>query len=183
MVQPYLGEIRWVGFNFAPRGWMLCAGQLLSIAQNTALFSILGTTYGGNGQTNFALPNLQGQAMVNAGQGPGLTDYALGEQTGTPSVTLLTTEIPSHNHAADTKILTGSNASTVASPQVGFWLTRLATTAGGAVGWNTPPRNNPVLMHPLMVGVTGGSQPHNNMQPYLALLPCIAVEGIFPSRN
>lgn len=182
MAEPFIGEIRAVGFNFAPRGWMICAGQLISIAQNTALFSILGTTYGGNGQTNFALPNLQGSAMISQGQGPGLSPYVLGEILGTPQVTLLITEMPLHSHTPDAKTTPGL-ADMHGTPVAGDFLSRYSPGVGPGLAYSPAPLASPVLMHPQMIGIAGGSLPHNNMQPYTSLLYVIAIEGIFPSRN
>jgi microcystin-dependent protein len=177
MSEPFLGEIRMVGFNFAPRGWALCNGQLMSIAQNTALFSLLGTTYGGNGQTTFALPDLRGRAPLHQGQGPGLTPRTIGESSGSEAVTLLITEIPAHTHLLEASSGTG-NANTATSnfiastsdPNTGEAFNSFATAA------NT-------TMNPASIGVSGGSQPHENMQPYLCVNFVIALEGIFPSRN
>ncbi|NML07436.1 tail fiber protein [Sphingomonas sp. G-3-2-10] len=185
MSEPFIAEIRAFGFNFAPRGWMMCNGQLLAIAQNTALFSLLGTTYGGNGQTNFALPDLRGRSMISAGggQGPGLSPYSLGEQIGTETVTLISTEMPAHNHTANAAIDTTGNANMVTVPTAGVQLTRYAPASGIGAAWNTPPITNPVLLNPQMVQPAGGGQPHSNQQPYLTLIYCIAVEGIFPARN
>lgn len=184
MADPFLGEIRAVGFNFAPRGWYPCDGRLLSIAQNSALFAILGTTYGGNGQTNFALPNLQGNALVSQGTGPGLSQYVLGESIGTPTVTLLSTQIPIHNHSVNGATISGSTGMHDV-PQNGDQLSRYMKAGGalGGVAYKAPPIVTPVTMAPTMVAFSGGSQPHNNQQPYLALLYCIAAEGIFPTRN
>jgi microcystin-dependent protein len=168
MSEPFLGEIRIFGFNFAPRGWAFCNGQILSIAQNTALFSLLGTTYGGNGQTTFALPNLQSRVPVHFGQGPGLSSYALGQQAGTESVTLLVTQLPQHNHtvgASTQSDITGNPTGNVPAGGASY-----DTTANAA-------------MSSTMIGQTGGNQPHENLQPYLALNFCIALAGIFPSRN
>lgn len=174
MSDPYIGEIRPFGFNFAPQGWAQCNGQLLSIAQNTALFSILGTTYGGDGRTTFALPNLQAQAPLNFGQGPGLTERVLGESGGTPSVTLLQSELPTHSHSADAD---GSSAG-VASPENAVW---------GAGGRGRPPAYSTdtpnMAMSPEALAPVGGSQPHNNLPPYQVVNFCIALQGIFPPRG
>src|SRR3569623_93679 len=151
MSSPFLGEIRAFGFNFAPKGWTMCNGQQLSIQQNAALFSLLGTQYGGNGVTTFALPDLRGRTAVNQGQGPGLSDYIIGEVTGTETVTLISTQMPQHNQ---------HRAATYAAP-------------GGAT----------VPLATAMIGLNGGNQPHQNMQPYLVVTYCIALQGIFPSRN
>ena len=168
MSTPFLGEIRIFPYNFAPRGWALCNGQILSIAQNTALFSLLGTTYGGNGQTTFALPDLRGRVPNSSGQGPGLSSYSLGQVGGTEAVTLTQQELPSHNHAVNS-----TNADATSSRPGGNF-----PAAGG--GYNSAPSNN---MAPAMIANAGGNQPHNNVQPYLTLNYCIALEGIYPSRN
>lgn len=172
MSEPFVAEIRIVGFNFAPSGWATCDGQILSIAQNTALFSLLGTTFGGNGQTNFALPNLQGRAPMHPGQGPGLSQHDLGEISGSESVTLIQTEIPAHNHnlnannsAADRAVPAGAALAQTGSDRV-----------YGPVAQTT-------TLSPSALGITGGSQPHNNMQPYLAVNFVIAMEGIYPPRS
>jgi microcystin-dependent protein len=167
--EPFIGEIRIFGFNFAPRGWALCNGQILSIAQNTALFSLLGTTYGGNGQTTFALPNLQSRVPVHFGQGPGLSPYVLGQQGGTETVTLNTNQMPNHSH-----LVAASSVSPNASRPGNAFL-----AANGA--YQTAPDGT--TMNPAMIQGSGGSQPHDNIQPYLTLNFCIALEGIFPSRN
>jgi microcystin-dependent protein len=179
MSQPYLGEIRCFGFNFAPRGWAFCNGQNLAIAQNTALFSLLGTTYGGNGQTTFALPNLQGRAPMHWGSPSGLSPTVLGQEQGTTSVTLISTQMPVHTHSVN---------STVVAP--GGLLEHTASPSGTAfVGPSNPDAIYKTLatinaqFSPSAISVTGGSQPHENMQPYLALNFCIALEGVFPSRN
>ena len=166
--EPFIGELSLVAFNFAPRGYAMCNGQLLSIAQNTALFALLGTMYGGNGQTTFGLPDLRGRVPLHMGQGPGLPSYTQGEMAGEPSHTLIITEMPQHNHLLGS---TNSAATTSrpngAVPAAGG---TYSTTVDGQMAANA-------------VGLAGGSQPHNNMQPYLALNWVIALEGIFPSRN
>jgi microcystin-dependent protein len=156
------------GGNFAPRGWAFCNGQLLSIAQNTALFSLLGTTYGGNGQTTFALPDLRSRAPVHFGQGPGLTNRDLGEQGGEETHTLITTEMPAHSHPA------GANN----SGQTTNRPADAVAARGGAYASSADTSMGPASSPP-----AGGSQPHNNMQPYLAINYIIALEGIYPSRN
>jgi microcystin-dependent protein len=174
--EPYIGSIVLFAGNFAPRGWALCQGQLLPIAQNTALFSILGTTYGGNGQTTFALPDLRGRAPIGTGQGPGLSNITLGEQAGTENVTLLTTNMPAHNHT----INCDNNASSSLAPS--GMIPGLSDNRNAEV--NIYSSNTPnAVMNPQTVGVAGGSQPFNNRNPFLGINFIIALEGIFPSRN
>lgn len=174
MASPFLGEIRMFAGNFAPRGWAFCNGQILSIAQNTALFSLLGTTYGGNGQTTFALPNLQGRVPVHWGQGPGLSPYNLGQQTGQESVTLLQTQLPAHTHPLNAIAGGGNQASPAGNlPAVESTGTSLNYASGAPT----------ITMNPLAVGATGSSQPVPVVQPCLAVSFIIALQGIFPSRN
>jgi microcystin-dependent protein len=172
MSEPFIGQIMLFAGNFAPRGWAFCNGQLLSIAQNTALFAILGTTYGGNGQTTFALPDLRGRVPVGPGQGPSLPNYNLGEQGGANSVTLTTAQMPAHTHAASAA--TGSGTS--ATPANNVWA---GSSQRDAIYASTPG----TTMHPAAISAVGNSQPHENMQPYTAINYIIALEGIFPSRN
>jgi microcystin-dependent protein len=176
MADQFLGEIRIFPFNFAPVGWAFCNGQILPISQNTALFSLLGTTYGGDGKSNFALPNLQGNAPLMAGQGPGLSERFLGETSGEPTVTLLQSQMPTHTHVPLGVAANGDQN----SPQSNTWATahsgpktkdRTYATSGG-----TP-------MSPNAIPIAGGSQPHDNMPPYLTLNFCIAMVGIFPARS
>ena len=171
MTAPFVGEIRMFGCNFAPRNYTLCNGQLLPISQNTALFSLLGTYYGGNGTSNFALPNLQGRAPMAFGQGPGLTERFIGEDGGSETVTLLSAEMPAHNHTVDVRSSRADRANASGA---------LLAKSADPVYSNTAPS---MLMHPQTIGVAGGSQPHNNMQPYLTINFCIALVGIFPARN
>lgn len=171
MAEPFLAEIRVFGFNYAPYNWAFCNGQVMPIAQNTALFSLLGVTYGGNGKTTFALPNLQGNAPMHPGQGPGLSDYALGETGGTTQVTLVTSEMPSHTHTLNVSSLEGTESSpkdmyAAGHPGVGLYAPLPANTA----------------MDPRMLAVAGGSLEHDNMMPSLALNFCIALVGVFPQR-
>src|SRR5215471_12914452 len=168
MAEPFLGEIRIFAFSFAPRGWALCQGQVMSIAQNTALFSLLGTTYGGNGQTTFALPDLRGRAPMHFGNG-----FVQGESAGSEQVTLTLQQIAPHTHLANCNA-TGSNSQ--ASPGGAYWS---ADTAG-----NLPYTNaGGGSMAPQAMSITGGSQPHDNMMPSLVVNYCIALSGIFPSRS
>jgi microcystin-dependent protein len=173
MTAPFVGEIRMFGCNFAPRNYVFCNGQLMPIAQNTALFSLLGTTFGGNGTTNFALPNLQGRAPVGfgPGPGPGLTQRELGEFGGSEGVTLLQTEMPAHNHgvSAQSSRADRANASGAA----------LAASADQVYATGSPA----AVMSPQEIGLAGGNQPHNNLQPFLAINFCIALFGIYPARN
>jgi microcystin-dependent protein len=176
----YLGEIRTFPFNFAPQGWALCNGQLLSIAQNTALFSLVGTSFGGNGTTTFGLPNLQGSFAMHWGQGVGLSPYVIGQAGGEANVTLLSTQMPSHNHLVNCTATDGtaSPAETVAGQPV-------AQFGGGGRGRQPAYAAGPatVSMSASAVTQAGGSQPHNNMPPYLTVNFCIALVGIFPPRS
>lgn len=174
MADPFVAEIRIFPFNFAPRGWAWCDGQLLPLSQNTALFSLLGTTYGGNGKSNFALPDMQGRAPMHPGQGPGLSLHDLGEQSGSDTVTLLTSEMPAHSHTLRSSVEDGTQGTL--SPGVS-----LSTSTGGSLYHSTTSANL-VPMSPQALAVAGGSQPHNNMQPYLTLYFCIALQGVFPAR-
>jgi len=173
MSSPFIAEIRMVPLNFVPKGWAWCDGQLLPIAQNTALFSLLGTTYGGNGETTFGLPDLQGRAPLQAGQGPGLADYSLGEMGGAQSVTLLASEMPTHTH---TPLAAG--AAGQGSPQSAAWGSASGRTPPPLYASGTP--NAP--MAPGTFVAAGGDQPHNNLSPYLVLNFIIAMQGIYPTR-
>jgi microcystin-dependent protein len=177
MSEPFLGEIRMFGGNFAPRGWAFCNGQLLSIAQNTALFSLLGTTYGGDGRTTFALPDLRGRAPMHWGQGPGLTNRMLGEAAGVENVTLLSTQMPAHVHAigafngaGDQSSPAGNVPAMLLNQQTGQNENLYASTPNTQLGLQGE-------------STVGGNQPHENMQPYLVVTFIIALEGIFPSRS
>jgi microcystin-dependent protein len=173
MADPFVAEIRIVPFNFAPKGWAWCDGQLLPLSQNTALFSLLGTTYGGNGMSNFALPNLQGSAPMHAGQGPGLSLRDLGETGGSEMVTLLESEMPFHAHAMRVETVEGEDndpAGLAASTVVGGRLYDTATS-------------NQVQMASTTLAIAGGSLPHNNMMPYLTMYFIIALQGVFPPRG
>jgi microcystin-dependent protein len=176
MSEPFLAEIIMFAGNFAPRGWAFCQGQILSIAQNTALFALLGTTYGGNGQTTFALPDLRGRVPVGTGTGPGLPAMTLGEVSGSPNQTLTINQMPAHNHTAQGMIRASNQAGNDSLPDNNFLAdaNQYSTTA------NTNMNANGVQV---AVGVAGGSQPFSIMQPYLGMNYIIAIEGIFPSRN
>lgn len=171
MSEPFMAEIRIFAGNFPIRGWAFCDGQILPIAQYSALFSLLGTTYGGNGTTNFALPNFSGRAAMAAGNGPGLTPRVLGETSGENAVTLLQTEMPIHNHALNG--FGGFPDESTPSPTVGV----------GSFSQTIYGNPSSVNMQPMAVSITGSSFPHNNMQPYLGLTFLIAMVGIYPSRG
>lgn len=170
MADPFVAEIRIFPFNFAPRGWAWCDGQLLPLSQNTALFSLLGTTYGGNGANNFALPDLRGRAPMHPGQGPGLSLHDLGETGGSETVTLLESEIPAHSHTLSASI----RPADALNP---------ATLAVGTGNNVYAPPSNTTLAASEALAPAGGSQPHNNMQPYLTFYFCIALQGVFPPRT
>lgn len=173
-MDPFVAEIRIFPFNFAPKGWAFCDGQLLPLSQNTALFSLLGTYYGGNGQSNFALPNLQGAAPMFWGQGPGLSLHDLGETGGSDTVSLLESEIPSHSHALNCLPAPADSP----TPQ--------AASIARVIGATPylPPAGAPlVAMAAAALPPAGGDQPHNNLQPYLTLNFCIALQGVYPPRT
>ncbi len=173
MADPFVAEIRIFPFNFAPKGWAWCDGQLLPLSQNTALFSLLGTTYGGNGKSNFALPNLQGRAPMHPGQGPGLSLHDLGETGGSETVSLLESEIPAHSHGTSVSAADGTDQSPVG--------VKLATGMGGISQYAVPGALTQLSLNSLTPA--GGDQPHNNMQPYLTFYFCIALQGVFPPRT
>lgn len=174
MADPFVAEIRIFPFNFAPQGWAFCDGQLLPLSQNTALFSLLGTTYGGNGKSNFALPDLQGRAPMQPGQGPGLSLHDLGEAGGSDTVTLLASETPVHTHAVRAHAL---DLAELNAPNPNRTLA--ASTNATAYA----PAANLVSMAPATFPPAGGDLPHNNLMPYLTLTFCIALQGVFPPRG
>lgn len=171
MADQFLGEIRIFPFNFPPKGWTFCEGQLMPISQNTALFSLLGTTYGGDGKVSFALPNLQGSAPMHPGQGPGLSLHSLGESGGSSNITLLESEIPSHSHSFNVSDKVSESSEPMANS--------LAVADFGVYNSNT---NSLKQLNEASLTPVGGSLPHNNMMPYLAFNFCIAVHGIYPQR-
>jgi microcystin-dependent protein len=174
MSDQFLAEIRIYPFNFAPKGWAFCNGQMMPISQNTALFALLGTVYGGDGKTTFALPNLQGNAPMQPGQGQGLSLRDLGEMSGVESIKLLPSEIPSHTHTIGT--MTDPASLQLPGPD------RSLARSVNATAYQTNTSANMAAMAPQALTQAGGSLPHNNMQPYLTLSFCIALQGIFPQR-
>jgi microcystin-dependent protein len=173
-MDPFVAEIRIFPFNFAPKGWAFCDGQILPLSQNTALFSLLGTTYGGDGKSNFALPNMQGNAPMFWGQGPGLSLHDIGETSGSETVTLLESEMPSHSHAEMASTQDGGDshpANNLLAQGIGI---------GQYIDMNTGPIVN---LNQNVLPPAGGDQPHNNMQPYLTLNFCIALQGVYPPRT
>jgi microcystin-dependent protein len=175
MADPFVAEIRIFPFNFAPKGWAWCDGQLLPLSQNTALFSLLGTMYGGNGKSNFALPNLQGSTPIFFGQGPGLSLHDEGETGGSETVSLLESEIPAHSHAIQAANFPGD----VQTPTPAV---ALARSAGGNA-YQTTVNQNLVQMNGSALSPAGGDQPHNNLMPYLTFYFNIALQGVFPPRG
>jgi len=171
MSEPFLAEVRMVGFNFAPRGWAFCDGQILPINQNQSLYSLLGTTYGGDGRTSFALPDLRGRTPIHVGRSNGGNAHALGQKSGEETHTLSVNELPQHSH-----ILQGTHDNPNSDQPTGRVFSRAAGTIYGDFGTPQP-------MGPNSVTHVGGSQAHDNMQPYLAVNFCIALQGLFPSRN
>ncbi|MFH1796460.1 MAG: tail fiber protein [Pseudomonadota bacterium] len=171
-VEPYLGEMMLIGNTYCPRGYADANGQILSIASNTALFALLGTNFGGNGQTTFALPDLRGRSPISQGQGPGLSNYVLGQTGGQESFTLLVSQMPAHNHLV--------NATNSIADKTGPGGKFLAVASGGVSAYHEGPANK--VMDPAMIGTTGGGQPVGHRSPYLTMRWCIAISGIFPSR-
>ncbi len=171
MSEPFLAEIRMVGFNFAPRGWAFCDGQILPINQNQSLYSLLGTTYGGDGRTSFALPDLRGRTPIHVGSSNG-TSHTLGQKSGEETHTLAASEMPQHTHAAKASSDNADNPILISNVFAAFQNGYNSTSAGSIVG-----------MQAATVGNVGGGQAHENMQPYLAVNFCIALQGLFPSRN
>ena len=175
-MDPFVAEIRIFPFNFAPKGWAFCDGQLLPLSQNTALFSLLGTTYGGDGKSTFALPDMQGNAPMHPGQGPGLSLHDLGETGGSETVSLLESEIPSHSHGMLAANLPADQAAPTPSRSMARSINAFAYVAGS-------PAPAFVAMSGSTLAPAGGDQPHNNMQPYLTLNFCIALQGVYPPRT
>jgi microcystin-dependent protein len=180
MAEPFVAQITMFGFNFPPKGWAFCQGQLLPISQNTALFSLIGTFYGGDGKSTFALPNIEGRACVSQGQGPGLSAYVMGEEEGAETHTLIGGEMPQHNHGL---MATTNNGTVLASSgnqlSKAFGGGKQGSFTGNYLSTNAPN----AAMSQLAITTSGGSQPHNNMQPYLTLNFCIALQGVYPPRS
>jgi len=175
MADPFVAEIRIFPFNFPPKGWAFCNGQLLALSQNTALFSLLGTTYGGNGSSNFALPNLEGSAALHPGQGPGLSLYDLGQTGGSDTIALTTAEIPGHGHTVNAK-----TAGTATDPNGMLWANPGGRPAPNFFATAIGTAQN---MNGAAFTVSGSSSPHNNLMPYLILNFCIALQGVYPPRT
>jgi microcystin-dependent protein len=171
-MDPFIGQIQAFGFNFPPRGWAFCDGQLLSISQNAALFSLLGTTYGGDGRTTFALPDLRGRSIVHAGQGPGLNSITQGERAGSENITLTVNNLPAHNHNVSVAVNSGSGEESSSTSYL----------ASHANAFNEVPTSDAVLAGVNQTNV-GGNQPVNIRNPFLGIYVCIALQGIFPSRQ
>lgn len=172
-MDPFLGQIQIFGFNFAPQGWAFCDGQLMNIAQNTALFSLLGTTYGGNGQTTFALPDIRGRNVIHPGSGPGLSNFAQGQIGGVENITLLTTNMPAHNHAVTATVSDANLDEPANGARLGTSNANIYASGGSAN----------VTLAPDSTTNAGGSQPFGIRSPYIAIYFSIALQGIFPSRN
>lgn len=178
MSEPYVAQVMIFAFDFAPRNWAFCNGAVLPISQNQALFSLVGTTYGGDGRTTFALPNLQDGGVMNFGQGPGLSNYSLGERSGVATVTLTENQLPAHNHVVN---VTGASARAdyELAPANGYWI---GNRADSGELFATAPGGGAALA-PQTISAAGGSQSHDNHQPYLGMNYCIALGGVFPMRE
>ena len=179
MSEPFIGQVQPLAFNFAPRGWAQCNGQILSIAQNTALFALIGTMYGGNGQSTFALPDLQSRVPMHKGQLTGDGTFTQGETGGTETVTLTVSTMPGHNHGFHG---TSADANS-ARPTDGATLAKVHELSGGTAAFYYAPDTTPQPLNPASLDMIGGNQPHDNLQPYLTINWCIALLGIFPPRS
>lgn len=176
MADPFVAEVRIFPFNFAPKGWAFCDGQILPLSQNTALFSLLGTMYGGNGQSTFALPDFQGSAVIDVGQGPGLSEYFQGVVGGSDALTLLVSEMPAHAHSV---MALNSDFGTLNAPSP----LRCLARSGSATAYQSNSNTGITQMSPNAISPAGGDQPHNNLMPYLTLNFNIALQGVFPPRT
>jgi len=181
MSQPFVGQMIRVGFNFPPAGWMRCQGQLVPIAQYETLFNLIGTTYGGDGQNTFGLPDLQGRVALSMGQGPGLSNYVLAQKAGTETVTLTTAQMPQHQHFVN--VLTSTANGATPGPQV--LLANEGPGPAGSLVYTYAPYDaaNQTALNSRSIGLSGGNQPHENRQPVLAITWCISMFGIYPSPN
>jgi len=179
MSAPFIGEIRMAGFNFAPSGWALCQGQLLPISQNPALFTLIGTTYGGDGQNTFQLPDLQGRIPINQGQAPGLSPYLMGQRAGSEAVTLVSAQMPSHIHS----LLANADAASSANPTSGYLARASVPSLPSANVMVYAPVATLAPMNGQTIGPTGGNQPHDNVMPFQCVNFIICLEGIFPTQN
>ena len=179
MSDPFVAEIRMFGFNFAPTGWAQCNGQLLPISQNTALFSLLGTFYGGDGKSTFALPDLQDSCATHQGQGAGLQQWFVGQQQGSQFVTLLVSEMPVHSHSLNATTTNGNGAAATNGQFARAFKGNLQSSNTGKMYSTSAPQT---MLNPAALAVAGGSLPHNNMMPYLTVNFCIAMQGVFPAR-
>jgi microcystin-dependent protein len=182
MSSPFVAEIRIFGFNFPPKGWAFCRGQLLPISQNTALFSLLGTNYGGDGKSTFGLPDMEGSVPIQQGQGPGLSDYFLGQISGSQNVTVLQSEMPLHNHTMSVSTTSAGTVTAANGNQLAQGLNGGKQNQNVARIYSPNAASATTVMSPMAISVTGSSFPHNNMMPYLALNYCIAMQGIVPAR-
>ncbi|MEZ4778780.1 MAG: tail fiber protein [Flavobacteriaceae bacterium] len=180
-MEPFIGQIQPFGFNFAPQGWALCNGQLLSIAQNSALFSLLGTTYGGDGQTTFALPDLRGRIPLHFGSGPGLPTYQMGQRAGSYQITLNTSNLPTHNHGLVVSSGNASQTAATAGASIATPGTLSGRTFTATNGFNTSTPDT--VLNAASIANNGGNQAFNSMNPYIVINWCIAIFGIFPSRG
>lgn len=178
MASPFLAEIRAFGFSFAPYGWATCDGQLMPISQNAALFSLIGTNFGGNGTSTFGLPNFQGQAAIDQGTGPGLSPYSVGEQSGETTVTVTLGQLPLHNHVINTLVGQNKTQELVTPNSTAF-----LGSAGPDDLYNDQTPSPQTSFSPSAIGMASSNAPHDNMQPYVVLLFCIALQGIFPTRS
>jgi microcystin-dependent protein len=181
MSQPFVGQVIMFGGNFAPAGWMTCSGQLLPISEYETLFNLIGTTYGGDGQSTFGLPDLQGRVPIHNGQGSGLSNYVIGQKAGTENVTLTTQQLPQHNHLFQTQTTAG-NQSVPASNSIVSSEGSNAPGTGNAFAY-LPSGNTQVQMANSAIANMNGSQPHNNIQPVMAVTYCISLFGVYPSPN
>ncbi|PXA91710.1 phage tail protein [Nostoc sp. 3335mG] len=182
-MDPFIGEVRALGFTYPPRGWLVCDGTTYSVQQYSQLFAVIGRTYGGDGTTTFAVPNLQGVALVHQGKGEGLTDYALNQSAGAITVALTLDELGAHDHPAVAKVNQSGSANMHSVPVAGDQLSRFAFANSPGAAFNTPPLTDRDTFDSRMIEPTGAGQPHTNQQPYLSMIYCIAAKGIMPERN